>query len=469
LSFSSLHFFLFLTLMVGACHALRHRWDARKNLLLAASYYFYACWDWRFLGLLVVITAVNFWTGRRIAAARDRRGRRAWLGVSLAVCLGILGYFKYAHFFVDSLVQLLQRLGLHADVALIDVLLPVGISFYTFQSLSYVLDIYRRVQQPTHDLRDFALFVAFFPTLLAGPVTRARDLLPQLAHEAAAKEGGVEQGLALVLRGLIKKVAFADVLARHMVDPAFAAPGEFSPVFLLLALYAYTFQMYMDVSGYTDIARGAAAMCGFELPRNFDRPYIATTVSNFWQRWHISVSSYFRDYIFYPMGGSRHGNAYLNLMVTFLVIGLWHGGSWNFLLYGALHGGMVCFDRWVRQGREAGRAGLPVLPTWLAVALTFHFIAFSRILFRSPDLQAASAYLQAMTNFSQHAAHWTPLSLLALATAALLHWAWPQTGRRLVAGVAALSPAWQGLCIAGLVYSLLAIAGGEAQFVYFGF
>jgi alginate O-acetyltransferase complex protein AlgI len=472
MNFQSLHFFVFFLVVLTFNLALRDRFSARKNMLLVASYYFYMCWDWRFAGLILLVTVVNYVAGAHIAGAKSARERKLWLFGALAICLGVLAYFKYLDFFVASAVQLLGLLGIHPDVATLNIVLPIGISFFTFQSLSYVLDVYRGVEQPCRSPRDFALFVAFFPTLLAGPITRARQFLPQLTTERKIEAEQAEIGLALMLRGFIKKIALADVLAAHLVNPAFADPSQFSPWFLLLAAYGYSFQIYMDFSGYTDIARGMAKMLGFELIENFNRPYLANSVSNFWQRWHISMSSFFRDYLFFGLGGSKNGNVYFNLMVTFVAIGFWHDDGWNFIVYGITHGLVVCFERLRRNRRE--RMGLVALPEqgwhWFwRVVLTFHIVALSRVLFRANDLSAAASYYADLFNFSQTN---TPLSLMAVITllaSLTLHYL-PQRWAGGALSRFRVLPVWlQGAVISLAVYGLMALATGKPAFVYFQF
>ncbi len=471
MSFQSAHFFVFLALVVALNWGLRGRPVARKALLLAASYYFYMAWDWRFASLLLVLSLLNFQAGRGIARAGSARARRGWLVVALAGSLGILAFFKYAGFFVEELRRLLELVGLAGDGTTLRVVLPLGLSFFTFQSLSYVLDVYRRQEEECTSRLDFALFVAFFPTVLAGPITRARLLLPQLARCDAPEPGAMDEGLALIVRGLVKKVVFADVLAAQLVGPAFDAPGQFSPLFLLIALYAYTFQIYMDVSGYTDIARGAAQLCGFRLPQNFDRPYVAATLSNFWQRWHISMSGFFRDYLYFGLGGSQRGNVYLNLLLTFLAIGMWHGVGWDFALYGLIHGAVVCFERWRRGVRQ--RRGLP--PTaggvgwWVGVFVTFHIVVLSRVLFRAADLAAAAEYMRQMFTSPVTTLPLGWQGMAALLAAALLHWAWPGAGAAAVRRFAALPTLAQGVALLLLFYALLALSAGAAPFVYFQF
>ena len=474
MSFQSLHFFVFLTAVILLNHRLAGHAGLRKSMLLFASYYFYMCWDWRFALLVMFVTLVNFVAGAGIASASHAGGRRLWMGVAITGSLGVLAYFKYTNFFIESVAGFARSLGLEADLPLLQVVLPIGISFFTFQSLTYPLDIYRGKQQPTRSLRDFALFVAFFPTLLSGPITRANQFLPQLARPCVLRDDTCREGFLLMIRGFVKKIAFADVLAAHLVNPAFAAPSEHSSLFLLLAVYAYSFQIYMDLSGYTDIARGAAKMLGFELIENFDRPYLATSVSNFWQRWHISMSSFFRDYLYFGVGGSRHGNVYLNLYITFLAIGLWHGAGWNFLLYGFLHGSLVAFERWLRTARAAGGVvplpvARPVLVQGLLIVAVFHFVAFSRVLFRAPDLEQAGQYLLQIFVSPLATTALPALGLAALIAAALLHLlprgSYLSWGQRFMG----LPAAAQAVGLAMTLYGLVALSPGATGFIYFQF
>lgn len=474
MNFQSLHYLMFLTGIVAACGLLWRHFEGRKNLLLLASYYFYMAWDWRFGALLAASTLLPYVVALRIAGARSRRGRNAWLGLGLAGSLGTLAYFKYANFFVQGAAALLQAVGLQAHPGLLQAVVPVGISFYTFQGLSYVVDVHRGQLEPTRNLRDFALFIAFFPTVLAGPITRGAQLLPQLARQQAVPGPDVERALWLVARGFIKKVLFSDVLASEWVDPAFENPETYSPLFLLTALCAYSFQIYMDVSGYTDIARGAGLLCGFRLPENFNRPYSAHSVSNFWQRWHISMSSFFRDYVFIGLGGSRRGNVYRNLLLTFLAIGLWHGGGWNFLLYGLLHGALVCLERWRRKRREA--AGLPPaealagLRAALQIGGVFLFVSLTRVLFRASDLASAARYVAALTHLEHTTTPVHPLGLSMLALAALLHWAVPrQLPGQLVDRLCRWPVVAQAALLVLVFYLNVVFGSSQAPFVYFKF
>ncbi|HJV27125.1 MAG TPA: MBOAT family O-acyltransferase [Aromatoleum sp.] len=471
MNFQSFHFLLFVTLVFTLNRVFVARLDLRKNLLLAASYYFYMCWDWRYAALLAFMSGVNFIAGRKIDESRSQRSRKGWLAFALILSLGVLGYFKYANFFIDSAAMLLESLGLRADLPTLQLLLPIGISFFTFQSLSYTLDIYRGRERASGSFRDFALFVAFFPTVLSGPITRARDFMPQLESPLPDSGERAEEGLVLVMRGFIKKMAFADVLAVQLVNPAFASPADYSPFYLLVAVYAFSFQIYMDLSGYTDIARGVAKLLGFELPQNFNRPYHSTSVSNFWQRWHITMSGFFRDYLYFGIGGSKRGNVYLNLYITFVAIGLWHGAGWNFVVYGLIHGSCVCFDRW-RRGRRRAQ-GLAEEPTGLgrvlAILLTFQIVSLSRILFRAPDLASAGAYVSAMLRPVSDLAPFTTVGVLTLLLAILLHYLPPRLFDAASRGYFRVPLLLQGGALAALVLVLPALSPGGAAFIYFKF
>jgi D-alanyl-lipoteichoic acid acyltransferase DltB (MBOAT superfamily) len=473
MNFQSFHFLVyFLGLLLLVRTVLRTYPATTKTVLLFASYYFYMCWDWRFAGLILAITIINYVVGPRLSAANNERAKRLWLTASILPCLALLAYFKYANFFIDSLNQLLTRFGADSSLPLLNIILPVGISFYTFQSISYTLDIYRKKVEPVSNFRDFALFVVFFPQLVAGPIVRASHFLPQLTGHHTEPPDAVESGIALMIRGFIKKVVFADVLATHIVDPAFAHPGQFSPAFLLIAIYAYSFQVYMDFSGYTDIARGASRTLGYELPINFNRPYKATSISNFWQRWHISMSSFFRDYLFFFLGGSKSGNVYVNLMITFVAIGVWHGAGWNFVVYGVCHAGFVCYERWRRNRRAS--AGIPEPEytglNWVGrIFWILTLVSLTRLLFRGGSLANARDYVFALTDFSNAN---TPVDLVGYGILALCialhytpdHWAygWKTVFIRFPAVI-------QAAIITGTMMLVIAISSGGAPFIYFQF
>lgn len=471
MSFLSFHFLIFfLVVFFVANFWLRE--TSRKLFLTLASYYFYMIWDWRFAGLLLLLTVANFVCGIYLYRMETRAGKRLWLTASLVLSLGVLAYFKYANFFIDSVNEVITTVGFGGELPLLSILLPVGISFYTFQAISYTLDIYRDRMKPVEDPIDFALFVAFFPQLVAGPIVRASYFLPQLEKDPVFDSRKVEEGFALMMQGFIKKIFFADLLARHFVDPAFVQPELYSPAFLLLAVYAYSYQIYMDFSGYTDIARGAARTLGYELQINFHRPYKATTVSNFWQRWHISMSSFFRDYLFFGLGGSRSGNVYLNVVLTFVAIGVWHGAGWNFVVYGVLHGSMVAGERWLRNRhkarglKEVKYSGVRLV---YRIVLIFHVVALARILFRSGSVGAAGDYARAMLDFTNTALPVSALGIGVLLLAVVLHYLPESWSINLIDYFTRIPSLFQAGIIVSAMYCLVAFSGGAAPFIYFQF
>lgn len=360
MTFNSIQYFVFLAIVCGGFWILRqvgvsHR--VRNGLLLLSSYVFYGWWDWRFLSLLWISTAVDFIVGRAMFRTEDQKTRKRLLWVSVGVNLGLLGLFKYFNFFYDSFVDLLGHVGLSATGPAFHVILPVGISFYTFQTLSYTLDIYLRRMEPTDSPLDFALFVAYFPQLVAGPIERARDLLPQLSVERPPlTHTAVNEAYSLILMGLFKKVVIADGLA-HFVDEVFKDPTDFGWVMSWASLFALALQVYCDFAGYTDIARGSSKLFGIDLMENFRQPFRATTFSDMWNRWHISLTSWIRDYVFFPLGGS-HGNerkVARNLLLVYLAVGLWHGARWTFVIWGFINGLWIVAEReWIARRRRRG-------------------------------------------------------------------------------------------------------------------
>jgi len=398
LLFNTLDFWLFFALVAALYPALPLR--QQNRMLLLASWFFYACWDWRFLSLLLLSTAIDFWVGLRIGATRDRAAARRWVAVSATSNLTLLGFFKYFDFFVGSASALLERLGLGAlGGPQLHVVLPVGISFYTFQSMSYAIDVYRGELKPTRDAVDFALFVAFFPQLVAGPIMRARDLLPQIQRARRPRFEDVASGLHLAAVGLVKKVVIADNLAL-IVNPIFRRELGFQPGVLHLGALAFAFQIYCDFSGYSDIARGTGRALGFDLMENFRHPYTATCITDFWRRWHVSLSTWLRDYLYVPLGGNRGGRwrTYRNLMLTMLLGGLWHGAAWTFVIWGGYQGLLLSAERALGGKRliaEPGAARSPLqrLVRLVRVLATFHLVCLGWIYFRAESV----APLLAMT------------------------------------------------------------------------
>ena len=350
--FNSFDFLLFFLTFLPVYWGLgRVSLRAQNLLLLVGSAFFYAYWDWRFLSLITFSTLLDYFVGLRLHGEEEPGRRKRWLLLSMAANLGLLAIFKYLGFFVDSTVDLLHGLGLSAHLPTLQILLPVGISFYTFQTMSYTIDIYRRKLEPTGSLLDFGVFVSFFPQLVAGPIERARALLPQVAEPRRWDPVQARAGLHLIVWGLFKKVFVADHLAT-LVNPYFASGAPLpSGLDLWLAMVAFAFQIYGDFSGYTDIARGLGRLLGFELMLNFNLPYFAKNPSDFWRRWHISLSSWLSEYLYISLGGSRNGRGktYRNLYLTMLLGGLWHGAAWNFVIWGAYHGSILMLWHYVEE------------------------------------------------------------------------------------------------------------------------
>ena len=375
----------------------------RKLWLLACSYFFYGCWNWKFLFLIAFSTTVDFFVGRALERATDPRARRGWLLLSLCVNLGLLGAFKYYNFFIRSAQDFLSALGLHPHLGTLAFILPVGISFFTFQSLSYTIDVYRRHLRAVRHFTDLALAVSFFPQLVAGPITRAADFLPQLDNARRFEEVDVRACLVLFLSGFIKKACISDAVA-PVVDQFFAAPGNYGLLSAWLGVLLYAVQIYCDFSGYTDMALACAGLLGYRLAWNFDFPYLSPDISQFWRRWHMSLSSWLRDYLYIPLGGNRGGRWFIarNLLLTMLLGGLWHGAAWHFVFWGGLHGlALVVHREWSGHWRGRGdgeTTAQPGPPTaWRTAAgtcLTFYWVCVCWVFFRAPDLPAAWAVLR---------------------------------------------------------------------------
>lgn len=366
---------------------------ARKLWLLACSYLFYAAWDWRFLSLILISTLVDYVAALRIASPGTRR--RVWLALSLCTNLGLLAVFKYLGFFVQSASELLQWLGFNPNMPALGIVLPVGISFYTFQTLSYTLDVYRKRLEPTRHLFDLALFVAFFPQLVAGPIVRARDFLPQLKSRRVFAHVDVRAALVLFLVGFIKKACIADNLA-PIVDAFHANPWDYNALGTWTAVLFFPVQIYCDFSGYSDMAIACSALLGYRLCINFHFPLFAANISDFWRRWHISLSSWVRDYLFIPLGGSQGGplKTYRNIAITFTLLGLWHGAGWNFVLFGVLHAAAIIARLVWRSRTDAGGVAQRLVRP-ISMLLTFIFFALSLVVFRSQDFPRMGEGLRA--------------------------------------------------------------------------
>ena len=417
--FPTLGFGLFFLVVYLVTWGLGGSNEWRKIALLLASWFFYGAWDGRFVALLIGSATVNWALARGIEAS-ERRGRRRGL-VALGVVLNllVLGWFKYAGFFFGQLALLLHYLGLGRDLPLMQVLLPVGVSFFTFQAISYLVDVEQRRVRAAGWL-DLTLLMSFFPHLVAGPIVRASDLLPQFERTPRLERGAASAALLLIVWGLFKKTVIASELATALVDPAFFDPAGRSSLDLLLGAYGYAVQIYCDFSAYSDMAIGIAALLGYRFPRNFAQPYRAASLQEFWRRWHISLSSWLRDYLYIALGGNRRGRArtYLNLFLTMVLGGLWHGANWTFLVWGALHGAWLGIER----GWSRARPGWwPALPRWIGVIVTFHVVVLGWIFFRAATVGEALTYLRFLVAGDWRDTLVTPLSLALVVVGLAIH------------------------------------------------
>lgn len=408
--FNSFEFAVFLP-VVFSCYwfLLADRRNLQNVLIVFASYLFYGWWDWRFLSLIVISTLVDYYVGIWLHRTHSDRGRLLLLFASLSINLGFLAFFKYYNFFIDSLASSIAVFGSRPDVRTLSIVLPVGISFYTFQTLSYSIDVYKREIEPTTDLVAFAAYVSFFPQLVAGPIERAARLLPQFLESRRFSYDKARDGLRQILWGLFKKVAVADSIA-PLVNVIFSDYLEYHWIVLFLGAVLFSFQIYGDFSGYSDIAIGVAKLFGFSLMRNFEYPYFSRDIAEFWRRWHISLSSWFRDYIYIPLGGSRGSVRFRirNILVIFLVSGLWHGANWTFVLWGLVNGLLVAAMSLIGKNRSHREivAEDSVFPTFQELAqmlLTFTGVSLIWILFRAPTIGDAYMYLVRLFSFSSGA------------------------------------------------------------------
>jgi len=466
--FPTFNFLLFFLVVFGASWALL-RWPQwRKYFLIAASYFFYAYWNWKFMGLLLASTLINY-TGAIMVARTDHPGwRKVWVGITVALNLGILGFFKYYGFFLEQLADVLAEVGWERDLLLMEIILPVGISFFTFQGISYVVDVHRERIEPRRDLADVMLYISFFPQLVAGPIVRASDFMPQLNQPPDPRRVLASLGILLILWGLFKKQIVASYLAIDLADKVFFDPARYGTIDLLIGIWAYAVQIYCDFSAYSDIAIGVAALLGYTFPRNFDQPYRALSLSDFWRRWHISLSSWLRDYLYIPLGGNKRGRTrtYLNLAITMLLGGLWHGAAWKFVIWGALHGGGLAVERMLGIARSArGWVGHRAL----SIFLVFHFVCLCWIFFRATDMEQALVYIQGFANFTAPELL-KPLSLVLIAVGMAIHFTPRNTLSRLEHLFDRLPAVAKGL-VAGIFISIIDAFGLDdaAPFIYFQF
>ena len=445
----------------------------RNAALFIGSYVFYGWWDWRFLSLLALSTVVDFTVGQLIYATNDTRRRLRLLRLSLAINLGVLGIFKYSNFFVDSAISTAESIGVALDVPTVNVLLPVGISFYTFQTMSYTLDIYRRRLEPCQSFFTFATFVAYFPQLVAGPIERAQRLLPILENQTSREfptGQRLNQACSLILVGLVKKVVLADGVAR-VVNDVYASPEAHSTAAIWIAVIGFSIQIYGDFAGYTDIARGVSALLGIDLIVNFREPYLSRNITEFWRRWHISLSDWLRDYLYISLGGNRHGQwrTLRNLMLTMLLGGLWHGASWNFVIWGGLHGLFLIVHKLTRRGNVKGTE--PTVKDTPAMLFTFWLVSTTWIFFRAETFASAwGVFSGFLTWRSGTFRPFDAFLVLALALVALSIDLAQRRSEGIVRPKTTQRSVGSGVFAGALVAGRVVFSGGDpAPFIYFQF
>ena len=471
--FNSLTFVVFFAVVLSLYWSLRS-WETRKNVLLAASYIFYGAWNPPFALLLFATTALDFYLGARIAAATKPGARRRWMIASVTSNLSMLGFFKYGNFLLENFQWLLGHCGVVYSPPHLDVFLPIGISFYTFHSLSYTLDVYRGICQPTRSLRDFTLAVSFFPQLVAGPIVRAADFLPQLKAAPTLRRGQFYWGLLLMTLGLFEKIVLADVMLADAADAVFGYGGPLKVLDAWAGVLAFSGQIFFDFAGYSTCAIGAALCLGFHLKDNFRFPYAAVGFSDFWRRWHISLSTFLRDFLYIPLGGNRSGpmRAAINLMIVMFIGGLWHGAAWTFVVWGLIHGVLLVLERVARAVTGDAAWTESLITKLLLGVVTYLAVCFAWVFFRAADFSTASRIVHAMTGLLPDGAPLLStrrLVQVGLVTAGLLlaHWSLRDTS---VEAVVTRMPRWlvRGLWTLMLGAIILTQGNGHA-FIYFQF
>ncbi len=462
--FPTVQFAVFFPIVLALSWALMRRQNAWKPFMLAASYVFYAAANPLFCVMIAGVTLANQACAQLIHRAPEgARVRKRIVVLAVALNLATLGVFKYYGFFATEINGLLDRAGLGLPLPLAAIALPVGISFIIFQAISYTVDVYRAIITPSKTI-DVALYLSFFPHLVAGPIVRAREFIPQLESPRDPHKVAVGAGVALILIGLVKKVAVADFLAREIVDPVFGVPQAYAAPDVILASYAYAVQIFCDFSGYTDIAIGLALLMGFVFPQNFDRPYRAASFGEFWRRWHITLSRFLRDFLYIPLGGNRGGRwkTIRNLMITMVLGGLWHGAAWGFVLWGAIHGAALVVEHQFR--------GKVRLPRWLGWFVVFHLVVLAWIPFRAPDLGLAGAFVARLGDWGP-ATLWTaPVVIVTFLVIALqLAPARPMDALRV--RFERLHPLALGASMATVILLVAATVSsqGVPPFIYFSF
>lgn len=468
--FNSIEFAIFCPIVLALYWALR--WRGQNVLLLIASYIFYMAFDWRFLSLIVFQTIVDYVAGLGIGRNEDEEVRKRYLITAISINLAVLAIFKYYGFFVDSAIDLFNAIGFRPNPPLLKIILPIGISFYTFQSITYSFDVYRRRVEPTKDFIAYGVFVAYFPHMVAGPIQQAKHLLPQIEEPRVRPTWGkLRSAFFLILMGLFKKVAVADAVAL-VANRAFGSPNEVGSATLALGLVAFALQIYGDFAGYSDMARGISRLFGIELTRNFEQPYLSRNITEFWRTWHISLSSWLHDYLYVPLGGNKGSSTktYRNLMITMLLGGLWHGASYNFVIWGGLHGALLAIHRamggYVPRGRPEPlrfREIPKILGTFVIVCLVWTF-------FRAAEFTLASDYLRGLFSFRPGPVNLDDVIIVAFSALVILILDLSQRVTSDHEAVLRWHPALRGVAYAVLLLSVVLWSGGAAQpFIYFQF
>ena len=473
MSLTSGAFLLFLAIVFFAHWLLAGSGRLRVLFLLLASYYFYALWDPRFLALLFLLSTIDFLTAYTMGKVDIPGLRKALLFISIFTDLGVLFVFKYFNFFSKSIAGVISKVHPTEPFVLTHLLLPLGLSFITFRSLSYVIDVYRKSMEPTNRYIDYLAFVAFFPTVTAGPIVRAKELLPQLAERATFTQADGSRALFLIILGLVKKIAIADFIGFNLVGRVFDTPEFYSSVEVLAGIYGYALQIYCDFSGYTDIAIGSALLLGLTIPDNFNAPYRAWSLVEFWRRWHITLSKWLGDYLYPTFGGIRKGRFYLyrNTILTMLIAGLWHGAAWTFVLWGGWHGLGITVNHWWDHRRKQAKRK-PRKQWWiraLCVLATFHFVCLGWVFFRAGTVGTAWNVLKRLFAFQGGIPHLAYPLIVTMILGFLSHWLPDNWYERIRDGWGWLPSPVQALLLVVIGYGLYYVSGAEVQFIYGNF
>lgn len=477
MNFNSLHFALFVTLLFCIYwFLLKNKLKGQNILILLASYFFYSCWDYRFLALIIFSCLLDYFSGLQIAKTENKRTKKTWLIVSIGINLGFLGVFKYYNFFAESLVELSSNLGFKLNLSTLNLILPIGISFYTFHGLSYIIDIYNNKIKEEKNFINYSVFVCFFPLLVAGPIERASHLLPQITNKRTFDYTQAANGLRQILWGLFKKIVIADNCAEY-VDLVFSNSSAYPGSALLMASVLFSIQIYCDFSGYSDIALGVSKLFGFELKRNFAYPYFSKNITDFWKRWHISLTSWFKDYVYIPLGGSRNGLLVKirNVLFIFILSGFWHGANWTFFFWGLMHALLYIYELLMEQQLKLQKFLEKKLISYFKIIYTFGLVTLAWILFRSKNMaQAKEIYGKIFSKsifeslqFSEQGP--TNLLFCIIFLFFLLEW----LGKKEQFALENMEQRWispfKQVIYAAILIAIIFLGGKDHQYIYFQF